>query len=870
MEWTTDELREAYLDYFEEKGHERMEGSGLVPEDPSMLFTSAGMVQFKDIFWGKREPDYDRVTTCQRCFRANDIERVGETWYHHTFFEMLGNFSFGAYFKEGAIELAWEFVTDVLGFEEEDLWVSVYETDEEAYEIWDEEIGVPGEKIVKLGKDENWWGPVGDSGPCGPDSEIFYDAGEEYSCGSDCDGVACDCNRFNELWNLVFTGYQMNEDGEVRELERQNIDTGMGLERVASVLQSVDSDFEIDIFRPLIEKLKDVIGLNSYSETAESDVNRIADHVRGAAFLVSEGVIPANEGRGYVLRRIIRRAVQAGDRLGMKETFLTSALPPVLDTMGETYPDLVERRDLVENVIENEEATYRNTLNEGEQLFYRLASDLKEEGGSEIPGEDAFRLYDTHGLPYSFLEDLAEEEGLRVDRDGFERELEKQRSRSRSEQDEEEEALGVLDLPETEFVGYKQDSCQDELLGLLNQGEEVERLEEGEEGLAVLNRTPFYAEAGGQVSDVGTLENEQAEAWVSEVQERKGAYYHRIEVNSGALAVRDEVSASIDEKRRRSTERNHTATHLFHQALQRVLGPHVIQSGSKVSPEELRFDFNHFEIPSEEEQREIEDLVNDIVLSDRNVSVNWVDSVQKAREMGAAAHFEEEYRGKEKLRTITVEDYSKELCGGTHVNRTGEIGGFAIKSIETIASGIRRVRALTGENFLADYRNQRRRLGELADLAGSSESDLVERFQSILDQQDTIRKELERKTERLLNTVKERLLQGATTYGEVKVISAQVEVDSSDLQKLADQIDAEMEGVVILGAVGDDGGSLVCEVSDSLTDRLNAGEIIGEASRVLGGGGGGSASFAQGGGPKAASMEEALQTGVNIVDSELS
>ncbi|MFW6071172.1 MAG: alanine--tRNA ligase [Candidatus Bipolaricaulota bacterium] len=869
MEWTTDELREAYLDYFEEKGHERMEGSGLVPDDPSMLFTSAGMVQFKDVFWGKREPDYEKVTTCQRCFRANDIERVGETWYHHTFFEMLGNFSFGAYFKEGAIKLAWEFVTDVLGFDEEDLWISVYETDEEAYGIWEEEIGVPGRKIVKLGKDENWWGPVGDSGPCGPDSEIFYDAGEEYSCGPDCEGVACDCNRFNELWNLVFTGYQMDESGQVRELERQNIDTGMGLERVASVLQGVDSDFEIDIFRPLIEKLKNVIGLNSYTESQESNVNRIADHVRGAAFLIAEGVIPANEGRGYVLRRIIRRAVQAGDRLGMKETFLTSGLPPILDTMGDTYPDLVERRDLVENVIENEESTYRNTLDEGEQLFYRLASDLKEEDESEIPGEDAFRLYDTHGLPYSFLEELAEEEGLEVDKDGFERELEKQRSRSRSEQAEGKE-IELLDVPETEFVGYERDQCIAEVLGLLKDGEEVRSLEEGEEGLVVLDRTPFYAEAGGQVSDVGTLENEQAEARVIEVKERKGAYYHQIEVKSGTLEPGEEVTSRIDEGRRRSTERNHTATHLLHQALQRVLGPHVVQSGSKVSPEELRFDFNHFEIPAEEERQEVEDLVNRVILDDRKVSVNWVESVREAREIGASAHFEEEYRGKEKLRTITVENYSKELCGGTHVNRTGEIGGFAIKSIETIASGIRRVRALTGENFLEDYRERRNRLSRLADLAGSGESDLIERFRSILDQQEEMREELERKSERLLDIVKEKLVQDATTYGEVSVVAAHVDVDSSDLQKLADKVENEMKGVVILGTVGDDGGSLVSKVSESLTDGLNAGEIIGEASEVLGGGGGGSAGFAQGGGPNAASMEEALQTGVNMVESELS
>ncbi|MFW6111800.1 MAG: alanine--tRNA ligase [Candidatus Bipolaricaulota bacterium] len=869
MEWTTDELRESYLKYFEDKNHERKEGSGLIPDDPSMLFTSAGMVQFKDIFWGKREPELDRVTTCQKCFRANDIERVGETWYHHTFFEMLGNFSFGDYFKKGAIELAWEFVTDVLKFDEERLWASVYREDTEAYDIWKHEIGLPEEKIAKLGKDENWWGPVGDAGPCGPDSEIFFDAGEEYSCGPDCEGVACDCNRFNELWNLVFTGYQMDTNGEIKELKRQNIDTGMGLERVAAVLQEVDSDFEIDIFQPIIDELKGIIGLNSYSPEQEGYINRIADHVRGAAFLISEGVIPANEGRGYVLRRIIRRAVQAGDRLGMKETFLTSALPPIQETMGGTYSELVERRDLIENVIEHEEGTYRKTLNEGEQLFYRLASNLKEKSQSVIPGEEAFRLYDTHGLPLSFLEELAEGENLSVDKQGFEREMERQRARSRDGSEEEDGAFGVTDVPETEFSGYEKDKGEGELLALIKDDEEASRITEDEEGFAVLDQTPFYAEAGGQVSDVGSLENNGAEASVRKVEERKGQYYHQILVQSGSLNVGDKVVAKIDRDKRRATERNHTATHLLHQVLQQVLGPHVVQSGSKVSPEELRFDFNHFEIPTEEERQEIENIVNDIILSNRNVTVNWVESIEEARELGASAHFEEEYRGKEKLRTITVEDFSKELCGGTHVNQTGEIGGFAIKSMETIASGIRRIRAFTGKNFLADYRTQRKRLGKLADLAGSGKSELVNRFQSILSQQESLREELERKTDRLLSTIKEQLLGTIKTYGEVKVIAANPNLDSSDLKRLADYVEAEIDGVVILGATEEDSASIVCKVSDSLSDRLNAGEIVREASAVLGGGGGGSAGFAQGGGPKKDSMQEALQTGVNLVESAL-
>lgn len=869
MEWTTDELREAYLNYFEEKNHLRMEGSGLIPDDPSMLFTSAGMVQFKDIFWGKKDPEETRVTTCQKCFRANDIERVGETWYHHTFFEMLGNFSFGDYFKKGAIELAWEFVTEVLSFDEKNLWVSVYKTDDEAYEIWRDEIGVPEDKIVRLGKDENWWGPVGDSGPCGPDSEIFFDAGEEYGCGPDCEGVACDCNRFNELWNLVFTGYQMDREGEVRELERQNIDTGMGLERVAAVLQGVDSDFEIDIFRPLIHQLKDIIGLNDYSSEQISYVNRIADHLRGAAFLISEGVIPANEGRGYVLRRIIRRAVQAGDRLGMKETFLTSALPPILDTMGETYSELIDRKDLIENVIDHEEGSYRNTLNEGEQLFYRLASDLKEEDISEIPGEDAFRLYDTHGLPLSFLKELAEGEGLKVDEQGFEQEMAKQRSRSRSEQEEGGDIPEVADVEDTEFLGYEKDSLKARILALIGDGSKVDRLSEGEEGTAVLDRTPFYAEAGGQVSDVGVLEGEGTRATVQEVNERGGVYYHHLEVETGELSVEEKITASIDDDKRRSTERNHTGTHLLHQALQQVLGPHVVQSGSKVAPDELRFDFNHFEIPTEEEQKKIEEKVNEVVLSDRQVTENWVESVEKAKELGAAAHFEEEYRGKEELRTITVEGFSKELCGGTHVNRTGEIGGFAIQSIETIASGIRRIRAVTGVNFLSEYRSQRSRLERLADLAGSGKSDLVNRLESILTQQESLRDELERKTERLLSTVKEQIIEEAEKLDGVELISAQPKVDGSDLKRLADYVEAEVNGVVILGTTEDDSASVVCKISEPLTGFLDAGEIIREVSAVLGGGGGGSKNFAQGGGPKKDQIDEALRSGANIVRSAI-
>lgn len=870
MKWSTDKLREEYLNYFEEKDHEIREGSGLIPDDPSMLFTSAGMVQFKDIFWGRRKPEVKRAATCQKCFRANDIEEVGNTWYHHTFFEMLGNFSFGDYFKQGAIELAWEFVTEVLRLEEEKLWISVYETDQKAYDIWKDEIGVPEERIERLGEDENWWGPVGGSGPCGPDSEIFYDAGEEYKCGPDCEGLACDCNRFNELWNLVFTGYEMNKNGEVTELASQNIDTGMGLERVSTVLQGVDSDYEIDIFRPLMTNLKGTIGLNEYSDEQEGLVRRIADHIRAAAFLISEGVIPSNDGQGYVLRRLIRRSVQAGDRLGMKETFLTNNLQPIYDTMGEVYPDLLERRDLIRNVIEGEEESYRETLTESEELFYRLASDLSEESSSEISGQDAFRLYDTHGLPLSFLEKLAHKEGLEVDKEGFNREMEKQRNRSRSEQDESEAVHTFVDVMSTDFLGYERDEAESEVLSLVLGGELVDEISEGEEGFAALNRTPFYAEAGGQVSDVGSLSAGSCEVSVRHVEERKGVYYHHIIVESGTLSVGDVVLAEINSELRRATERNHTSTHLLHKALTKTLGPHVVQSGSKVSPEELRFDFNHFEIPSDEELNAVEDIVNTVIMDNLPVVVDWVNTVEEARRIGAAAHFDEEYRGKESLRIVSVGDLSKELCGGTHVNRSGDIGGFAVTSIETISSGIRRIRAVTGEGFLEEYRDKRGRERELAGLVRTGETNLVERVRSILSRQEELEEELENKNYRLLTAVKEGLMEQVDRENGVEIISASPNVDSSDLKQLADLIESELSGVVILGSSDGESASIVCKVSDGLTGKFDAGKIVREVAEVLGGGGGGSPGFAQGGGPRNAKLDDALSTGVNMVKDSLS
>ena len=873
MDWTTDELREEYLSYFESKGHTRQDGGGLVPSDPSMLFTSAGMVQFKDIFWGRVEPTENRVTTCQKCFRANDIEKVGETWYHHTFFEMLGNFSFGDYFKTGAIEMAWEFVTDVLDLPEDKIWVSVYKDDEEAYQIWRDEIGVPERKIERLGDKENWWGPVGGSGPCGPDSELFYDVGEEYACGPDCKGLACDCNRFNEIWNLVFTGYQMDGEGRVTELDKQNIDTGMGLERTAAVLQGVESDFQIDIFKPIVEKTMDTLGFCSISGLEKEKVYRISDHVRGASFLISEGILPSNERRGYVLRRVIRRAVRSAESLGYGGSFLSSLLPPVIETMGEVYPQISERRKLIKDVLDSEEENFRSTLDKGKELFSGISDKVHEQGGDLISGEDAFRLYDTHGLPLELIKRLADRHQLSVDIQGFRERLEEQKSRAREDSSiaDSGEDLSFLPKEDTDFVGYEKDRVKSRITHLILKGEPVEKLKEGEQGLLVLEKTPFYAESGGQVTDKGVIKvRGEGEARVKEVEKRRNIFLHRIEVTSGFLRKGSSCLASIDKRRRRAIERNHTVTHLIHKALQEVLGPHIVQSGSKVGPEELRFDFNHFENLKEEEKREVEDVVYRKILEDRPVEVSFADSVEEAKKEGAVAHFDEEYRGKKRLRIVSVEGFSKELCGGTHVERTGKIGCLKIVSSETIAAGIRRIRVITGTAVMDYIRGREDSMEKLARITGSGRKELVDRVQSIIEEKKEINQKWEETTDKLLSFVKDKLEEKKRNLKEGELLVARPPVSSSQLRRLADLLEGQINGVVILGASGDGTASLVCKVSSQLSELVSARELIQEMAGIVGGGGGGDRVFAQGGGPRQESLNEALRTGSSIAEKALS
>ncbi|MCD6141489.1 alanine--tRNA ligase [Candidatus Bipolaricaulota bacterium] len=849
-----DKLRNLYLEYFEAHGHTRLPSSSLVPNDPTLLFTAAGMVQFKDIFWGRRAPDHPRVTTCQKCFRTTDIENVGVTAFHHTFFEMLGNFSFGDYFKEGAISLAWKFVTEELGIPKEKLWVSVYEEDEEAYAIWKDVIGIPPERIARLGKEHNWWGPVGNSGPCGPDSEIFYDTGEENACGPDCRGVACDCDRFSEIWNLVFMQYAAREDGSLVPLERKNIDTGMGLERTAAVLQGVATDFEIDLFAPLIEAI-------AAAAEVEDRVARniIADHVRGGLFLIADGVLPGNEKQGYVLRRILRRAVRAAERLGIPPGSLAGFIDPVIDVMGKTYPEIVSARALAAQVMRSEEDSFRRTLRAGERRLEERLTALIEAGERILPGEIAFELYDTYGFPLEMTAEIAGERGIEVDREGFDKAMAGQRARSRSFTENVTVSGSVsLDLQSTEFVGYEILKTEAELL----------RKVDGEQLAFVFDRTPFYAESGGQVGDTGLIENldRPGRAEVTDVQKTPGgAFLHRVQIRAGEFEPGDRCRLEVNAERRARIARHHTATHLLHAALRKVLGEHVIQAGSLVAPEELRFDFSHFSRMTDEEIAQVEELVNSVVLSDIPVETQEMP-LEEAKKTGAMAHFEEEYRGKARVRVVSVGEFSRELCGGTHVARTGEIGLVKITSEESVAAGTRRIHALAGMESLRQFQSDAALLGAVRARLGDDPLAGIDRLEGEIS---ALRERLRAATEAILTAKRDELLAAGTErVGEVTIVSGRLDLEVDALKRLADLIEEKARpAVVLLGGAIDGRGIVVAKVSKGVS--AHAGNAVRAMANALGGGGGGAPHFAQGGGPNAAALDHALAIGKGMVEKEL-
>jgi len=869
------EIRRLFLDYFARHGHEIVPSSPLVPaDDPTLLFTNAGMVQFKKVFLGQEERPYKRAASCQKCVRAggkhNDLENVGYTARHHTFFEMLGNFSFGDYFKREAIAFAWEFLTKELELPVERLYVTIYQDDDEAAELWKEVAGLPPERIVRLGEKDNFWA-MGDTGPCGPCSEIIFDQGPEVGCGRPDCRVGCDCDRYLELWNLVFMQYERDESGRLSPLPRPCIDTGMGLERITATIQGVKTNFDCDLFAGLMAKITDLTGFH-YGEDQKRDVafRVIADHSRASAFLIADGVLPSNEGRGYVLRRIIRRAIRFGRALGLEKPFLYETALVVVDEMGEVYPELIRAKQTIEKILVLEEERFRETLERGLALLEEELSRLSARGQKVIPGEFIFKLYDTYGFPYDIVRDVALERGFSLDMAGFEREMAKQRERSRKHwKGEIAKAPAALrrlleaGLGKT-FVGYETTEAEAEILALIQKGNEVEEIREGEEAEAVFSKTPFYGEAGGQVGDTGLVIGPSGQAEVVDTYRLGDLFIHKLKVKSGLLRKAETVKLSVFSSRRAAIARHHTATHLLHAALRRILGEHVHQAGSLVAPDRLRFDFTHFEPLKLEEIFAIEDLVNARIRDDLPVEAK-IMSYREAVNQGAMALFGEKYG--EEVRVIQIGSFSMELCGGTHVHHTGEIGYFKIISEGSVSAGVRRIEAVAGEaavNFVHELEQERQRL---AFKLKTSPAELEKRLDGLLKQVKELQQEIESLRRQMARGGLEGLLQQVQEVNGVKVLAAQVEApDAKALREMGDFLrDRLGSGVVILAAASNGKAQLLAMVTKDLVGKIHAGRIIQELAPLVGGRGGGRPDMAQGGGPKAEALAEALKKVPEIV-----
>ncbi len=863
------DLRTRYLEFFSAHDHMRLPSSPLVPNDSTLLFTSAGMVQFKDYFAGRAAAPHPRVVTCQKCFRTTDIENVGKTAFHQTFFEMLGNFSFGDYFKEGAITLQWQFLTKELGVDPSRLWVSIYLDDDEAFVIWCDVIGLPEDRIVRLGKEHNWWGPVGDSGPCGPDSEIHFDNGLDAGCGSpDCEGPACDCDRFSEMGNLVFMQFNATEDGSLEPLANKNIDTGMGLERIAATLQGVESNFDTDVFRPITEAIESSSGrpLNSDDRIYR---NTIADHVRAVVFLLAEGVMPSNERQGYVLRRILRRAIRAGELIGLAPGSLAELVDPVIESMGAAYPEIVSAGDLSQRLIAREEETFRKTLREGERRLGKVLDQLKADGVAVIPGDTVFELNDTYGFPLEMTQEIAADRGFDIDLPGYEAALEQQRIRSRRSVAEAHLDLEVQEAQkggETQFLGYESLTSNAVVQQAIS-----DFCESGECPLRaiVVDRTPFYAASGGQVADTGLVESltlpGQISRIVNVVKLPHGPFVHEVEDPSVLFNVGDEVTLTVDGARRDRIRRNHTATHLLHAGLRNVLGSHVKQAGSLVNDEELRFDFSHFEKMTDEQIAAVEDFSNAAVLANEEVRTDLL-SLEQATEAGAIGLFDDEYRGKAEVRVVSVGDVSKELCGGTHVSRSGDIGLIKIVSEESIAAGTRRIRAITGDAVMAYLRRQDAFAQSMREELGD---DPVVGVSHLRDRVAELSSELESVVVDRLSSLAKELSSSATEHNGTHLIGKRVDLPADQLKQLADLIEASVSPAVIVLAGDFNGRALVvCKVTKGI-DAVKAGDVVRTMSKALGGGGGGALTFAQGGGGDVDQIDVVLDNALRDIAAAL-
>ena len=872
------EIREKFLAFFEEKEHLRLQSFSVVPHnDKSLLLVNSGMAPMKPYFTGQEVPPNKRIATCQKCIRTGDIENVGKTARHGTFFEMLGNFSFGDYFKKEIIPWSWEFVTKDLGIPTDKLFVTVYLDDDEAYDIWRDLVGVPEERIVRLGKSDNFW--EHGIGPCGPCSELYFDRGEAYGCDSPTCGVGCDCDRYMEFWNLVFTQFNKNEDGTYSDLEQMNVDTGMGLERMATILQGVDSIFDVNTIQNVIEKVCDMAHV-AYGVNRKTDVSIriITDHIRSVTVMTADGVLPSNEGRGYVLRRLLRRGARHGKLLGIKGEFLAELSKTVIENSKIAYPELADKKDYILKILSIEEKSFYKTIDNGMEILKNDMEEMKTAGETVMSGEKSFRLYDTYGFPFDLTKEILEEEGLRIDEVAFAAEMKKQKERARAARGEstymgaEETVYHQLNIDmETKFVGYDVQEVSDaKVIALVAKNEVAEHASAGDEVSVFLNQTPFYAESGGQVGDHGTLRTETGVVEISDcIKVVGGKIAHIGRVEEGSVSVGDVVLATIDQEIRRGTSRNHSATHLLQKALRTVLGNHVEQAGSYVSSERLRFDFTHFTALTEDEVTQVENLVNESIFQSLEIST-CETNMEEARTMGAMALFGEKYG--DVVRVVNMGGYSIELCGGVHLHNTAQIGSFKIISENGVAAGVRRIEALTGKEALNYYQKQEEKIKKVCQVVKASSDNMVKRVEQLVAEQKEMAKEIEKLKAKMAGGTVEELLGKQEEICGVAVVCVQVQdADGNALKTMGDQLKEKLgSGVVVLASGTEGKVNLVAMVTDDVVKKgVHAGNIVKGAAPICGGGGGGRPNMAQAGGKDASKIGAALEKAREIISQQI-
>ncbi|MGI5839048.1 MAG: alanine--tRNA ligase [bacterium] len=873
----SDEIRQKYLDFFKTKDHLVLPSASLIPEnDPTLLLIGAGMAPFKPYFTGQAKPPHPRIATAQKCMRTPDIERVGKTARHCTFFEMLGNFSFGDYFKSEAIAWAWEFITQWLHLPAEKLWATVYEDDDEAFAIWRDNIGIPAEKIVRLGKEDNFW-EIG-TGPCGPCSEIYFDRGPEAGCGRPDCKPGCDCDRYLEFWNLVFTQFNRDEAGNYTQLEKKNIDTGMGLERIAAIMQNVPNVFEIDTIRPVLDLVASCVGQQYGGDsTADVAIRVITEHARGVTFMIGDGILPSNEGRGYVLRRLLRRAVRYGKLVGLDKPFLQRVAEKVIEINRAAYPELAENQGRIIGIIAREEERFQATLDQGTEILDGIIAGIKEQGGTTLSGDDVFRLYDTFGFPRELTEEIAAEQGLNIDVESFNRAMHEQRERARAARQDtnsiyqlREVYTGLDPKAGASFVGY--DHCEEEtmIVAIVKDNELVDAVGSGENAEILLRETPFYAESGGQVSDRGELRQGSGRAEVVDVKKLlDGRIVHMVRGREGNITAGDVVTVNVDRARRLAVARNHTATHLLHHALRQYVGEHVQQAGSLVAPDVLRFDISHYEPLTPAELAAVEEAVNAVVLANLPVTVSEM-SPEKAKDLGAIALFAEKYGSV--VRVVSIGDFSRELCGGTHVTATGEIGLFKITGESSVGAGLRRIEAITGQRVLEYINGKTEIIKTLSQLLKTPETELVQRVSDLTGELRKTEKKLAQAQGKMLQVEVERLLHRKEAIDGIVLVTGEVSVpDMEALRQAADFVRDRLDkGVIVLGTAAAGKVNFVAMVAKELTGRgLHAGNLVREIARMTGGGGGGRPEMALAGGRDPAKLAAALAAVPELVRKQL-